>query len=309
MSSNALELIGSQQLQRVEITNEQLQLAKNTVAAGLNPAEFELYLYDCKRQGVHPLDRLLIPVVTKDDQGNRRLAMWTTIDLLRSRAAESGEYAGSDDPAFGYIEPAKNPMTATVSVYRLVQGHRCVFTATARWEEYFPGEKRGFKWKQSPHIMLGKCAEALALRKAFPKQLASLYAQEELERAESYDPEVTQGTQERGAAPEPIKQTTVKPPAAQQGSQPPTTTAAPAPTQQAPTAPTGEPITEKQRKMFFAIQKSAGVDEDKVKAWLAERGIAHRNEVPKSMFQELIDWIDPEFKFHTQQRPKQQDDF
>lgn len=111
--------------------------------------------------------------------------------------------------------------------------------------------------------------------------------------------------QVRGAAPEPIKQTTVKPPAAQQGSQPPTaTSAAPAPT---PQAPAGDPVTEKQLKMLFAIQKSTGKTDDQIHAFLAERGVTSRKAVPKTMFQELIDWVDPEFKFHMSKDKK--DDF
>jgi hypothetical protein len=70
---------------------------------------------------------------------------------------------------------------ARVTVYRLVQGQRGAFSATARWTEYKPDED--FMWKKMPHVMLAKCAEALALRKAFPKQLAGLYVKEEMEQA------------------------------------------------------------------------------------------------------------------------------
>ena len=41
------------------VTNEQLDLVRNTVAIGATDAELRLYLYDCARRGVHPLDRLI----------------------------------------------------------------------------------------------------------------------------------------------------------------------------------------------------------------------------------------------------------
>jgi hypothetical protein len=126
---------------------------------------------------VHPLDRLIH--FTK--RGGRYTPI-TSIDFLRGRAHDTGEMAGSDDVQFD-----KDARTATVTVYRLTRGTRYAYSATARYGEYVPDpgpNGRGdVMWKRMPHVMLGKCAEALALRKAFPQQLGGLYVKEELEQA------------------------------------------------------------------------------------------------------------------------------
>lgn len=161
------------------VTSDQLELVKKTVAKDATPDELKLYLYDCARQGVHPLDKLI-----HFTKRNNRYTPITSIDFMRIRAAETGEYAGSDDATFsGDVEGSGHaPQSASVTVWRLVQGQRCSFTATARWAEYKP-DANDFMWKKMPHTMLAKCAEALALRKGFPKQLAGLYAKEEMDQA------------------------------------------------------------------------------------------------------------------------------
>jgi phage recombination protein Bet len=153
-----------------------MDLIRTTIAKDATPDELKLFLYDCQRQGTHPLDRLL--------HFTKRAGKYTpitSIDFMRIRAAETGELAGSDDAMFTGT-PAQNGFEAHVTVYRLVQGQRCAFSATARWSEYKPDQ--AFMWNKMPHTMLGKCAEALALRKGFPRQLAGLYAKEEMEQAE-----------------------------------------------------------------------------------------------------------------------------
>jgi phage recombination protein Bet len=152
-----------------------LELVRNTVAKGATPEELQLFLYDCQRRGVHPLDKLIH--FTK--RAGRYVPV-TSIDLMRSRAAESGELAGSDDAIFVETD-GRYPESASVTVYRITQGSRYAYTATARWAEYAANADM---WKRMPHTMLAKCAEALALRKGFPQQLAGLYAREELDQAE-----------------------------------------------------------------------------------------------------------------------------
>lgn len=167
--------------ERTEVTSEELELVKRTVANGATDAELKLYLHYCARQGVHPLDRLIH--FTKREG---KYTPITSIDFMRTRAADTGEYAGSDDAVFGN-HTQSHPDSASVTVWRLVQGQRCPFTATARWAEYCPDHgpsgKADRMWKRMPHTMLAKCAEALALRKGFPRQLAGLYAREEMDQA------------------------------------------------------------------------------------------------------------------------------
>jgi phage recombination protein Bet len=158
------------------VTRDQLDLIKRTVAAGATDAELELFLFDCQRRGVHPLDRLI-----HFTKRSGRYTPITSIDFLRGRAHDTGEMAGSDDPVFD--QDFGNVLLATVTVYRLTRGTRYAYAATARYNEYVPAPGQDHMWKRMPHVMLGKCAEALALRKAFPQQLGGLYVKEELEQA------------------------------------------------------------------------------------------------------------------------------
>lgn len=186
----------------LSITPDEVQLVKNTIAQGATEAELKLYLYDCQRQGVHPLDRMIH--FTK--RGDKYTPV-VSIDFLRARAESTGEYAGNDDPEF---DDEKNPQKATVTVYKIVNGVRCAFTASARWSQYFPGDKAGYMWKKMPHLMLGKCAEALALRKAFPKQFAGIYTSEEMAQTDRMVPSSTaQNTERLGNSPSYIPQASV----------------------------------------------------------------------------------------------------
>jgi phage recombination protein Bet len=167
----------------VMVTPDQMALIKHTIAPDATDAELQLFLYDNARRGVHPLDKLIFFTKRKG-----KYTPITSIDFMRMRAAETGEYAGSDDAVFvdipATVKLPNRPDAAKVTVYRLIQGQRCPFTATARWDEYYPGDGDiGFMWRKMPHTMLAKCAEAMALRKGFPQQIAGLYTAEEMAQA------------------------------------------------------------------------------------------------------------------------------
>ena len=179
-----------------KLTRSQVELIKRTVAKGASDDELRLFVQVCKGANLNPFLRQVHLVPRWDSRiGAEVRTIQVGIDGFRAVAESSNQYAGNDDPIFenekeieyGQKEKKKImvPLKSTVTVYKLMEGQRMAFTATARWDEYYPGEKMGFQWHIRPHLMLGKCAEALALRKAFPKLLSGMYAQEEMDKGQS----------------------------------------------------------------------------------------------------------------------------
>jgi phage recombination protein Bet len=195
--SNEVSVIEHGGVPSVSWTTEQVDLIKRTIAVGATHDELQLFMYQAKRTGLDPLSRQ-IHFVKRKDKG----AIQTAIDGYRLIADRTGKYAGSDDYMFDEGIPqylhmmAKRgtPLTATVTVYKMVDGSKVPFTATAGWDEYCPSdEKSGFMWRKMPYLMIGKCAEALALRKAFPAELSGIYTNEEMAQAGDGQPATSNG--------------------------------------------------------------------------------------------------------------------
>lgn len=190
--TNALTVQNSGAVTAVDMFDrEKIDLIKRTVAKGVTDDELALFLHQAQRAGLDPLAKQIHAVTRWDNKQNRQvMSIQVAIDGYRLIADRTGLYAGSDDYLFNegltqyqHLQVGGPPVTATVTVYKIVAGHRVPFTATAAWDAYFPGPKQGFMWGKMPHLMLGKCAEALALRKAFPAELSGMYVREEMEQA------------------------------------------------------------------------------------------------------------------------------
>jgi phage recombination protein Bet len=161
-------------------TRDKVDLIKRTVAKGATDDELALFLHQAQRTGLDPLARQIYFQKRRSKSNGDQVTILVGIDGYRVVANRTGLYAGNDDPVF---DDEANPRKATVTVYKMIGGQRCPFTATARWEQYYPGDAQGFMWRKMPHLMLGKCAEALALRKAFPAELSGVYVKEEMDQA------------------------------------------------------------------------------------------------------------------------------
>lgn len=185
-----------------EFTERQLAIITNQIAKGASEDELAYFLEVCRLTGLNPIQRQIYAVMRNSREQvdgewktAKRMTIQTGIDGYRLIAARTGQLAGIDDPTYD-TEDDEHPNRASVTVWRFVSGHRVPFTATARWREYvqekdeYKGrEKTGKKvptemWAKMPYLMLGKCAEALALRKAFPAELSGVYTGEEMSQAD-----------------------------------------------------------------------------------------------------------------------------
>jgi phage recombination protein Bet len=182
----------NQQLATVkEYIPQEVELIKNTIATGSTDNELKLFLYQAKRTQLDPLAGQL-HFTKYNTKSGPKVSFITSIDGYRLIAERTGQYAGNDDYSFNDNKSQyevlksgdKRPLTATATVYRLVNGERVPFTSTVVWDSYYPGPNKGFIWDKMPFLMLGKCAEAIALRKAFPQELGGLYTSEEMDQSE-----------------------------------------------------------------------------------------------------------------------------
>lgn len=165
------------------MSREKIELIKQTVAKGATDLELDLFLHACKRTGLDPLMKQIYAIKRKNGKtGQMEMAIQTGIDGYRLIADRTGRYAGSDEPAYTVGQDGF-PDVASVTIFKMIDGQRCGFSASARWAEYY--QDASPMWKKMPFLMLGKCAEALALRKAFPAELSGVYTHEEMMQADN----------------------------------------------------------------------------------------------------------------------------
>lgn len=177
------------------LSRDKIELIKKTVAKGATDLELELFFHACKRTGLDPLMKQIYAIKRWDSKDKiEKMTFQTGIDGYRLIADRTGFYAGSSDAEY-VLGPDGFPDVAKVTVTKLVSGIPCQFISSARWAEYVQLSKEGIPtsmWKKMPFLMLAKCAEALALRKAFPAELSGVYTHEEMQQADEQQATPTQ---------------------------------------------------------------------------------------------------------------------
>ena len=162
-------------------TPDQEQMILRNFLGGATKEEAAVLLEIVKRRRLDPFARQVYFVKRWDSQKREEVwAIQTSIDGLRGIAERSGQYDGQDEPIYGKDEAGE---FCKVKVYRKDWSPTRYAMGIAYLSEFIQKKKDGTVtsfWQRMPRLMLAKCAEALAIRKAFPEDTAGLYIPEEM---------------------------------------------------------------------------------------------------------------------------------
>lgn len=157
-------------------------------------ADLAVFLHHCQRTGLDPFARQVYMIARWDGKEKRNVyTIQTGIDGFRSIAESNPQYGGQIGPEWCgpdgkwtdvWLKQGP-PAAARVGVVRTDRSEPT--WAVAHFYEYAVYTGGGDRartlnsmWQTKGAHMIAKCAEALALRKAFPKKLSGIYAPEEV---------------------------------------------------------------------------------------------------------------------------------
>jgi phage recombination protein Bet len=180
---------------------------KNSLYTGAKDESIKMVLDYCKAAKLDPMQKPvhIVPMNVKNSLTGRyeyKDVVMPGVGLYRIQAARSNQYAGVSEPEFGEDVTCNlggvditYPKWCKVTVKKLVNNTIVEFTAKEYWlENYATASKESIApntmWKKRPYGQIAKCAEAQALRKAFPEIISQHVTAEEMEGKDINDLEI-----------------------------------------------------------------------------------------------------------------------
>ena len=164
--------------------SELMNVLRNSLYPGASDDSIKMVLGYCKASGFDPMQKPvhIVPMYDGKAKAMRDVIM-PGVNLYLTVAARSG-CAGVSEPEFGQDVTEKlggqeitYPAWCRVTVKRRLEtGDIVEFTAKEFWKENYAmkgGQEKSVApnamWQRRPYAQIAKCAEAQALRKAFPE--------------------------------------------------------------------------------------------------------------------------------------------
>lgn len=235
-------------LQQYDVDNQGWRTLVESIFPAAKTATAVMMALDyCKRRKLdvfkHPVH--IVPIwnsQANDGKGAMVETIWPGINELRTTAIRTGQFAGMDMPVFGPLierhfkgkikkwadgghqwedvqATVQFPEWCQITVYRTLGGNRVPFPGPrVYWVETYSRIRNDCEvpnnmWEKRANGQLEKCAEAAALRRAFPEELGSDYSIDEIGAFTTHSP--TDITDEASATttapPEPKRQDYVPP--------------------------------------------------------------------------------------------------
>lgn len=164
--------------------SELMQVLRNSLYPGASDESIKMVLGYCKASGFDPMQKPVHIVPMYDSKAKQmRDVIMPGVNLYRTIAARSG-CAGVSEPEFGSdVTETLGGVAITYPAWcrvtvkrRLDSGDIVEFTAKEFWKENYAmkgGQEKSIApnsmWMRRPYAQIAKCAEAQALRKAFPE--------------------------------------------------------------------------------------------------------------------------------------------
>lgn len=176
---------------------ELLKVLKSSLYPGAADESIKMVLGYCKAAGYDPMQKPVHIVPMWDNKtSSMRDVIMPGVGLYRTQAARTGQFAGMTEPEFG-PDVTENlggvnvtyPQWCRVTVKRLLtNGQVAEFTAREFWKENYAvkgGKEKSIApnamWMRRVYGQLAKCAQAQALRLAFPEAIGADATADEME--------------------------------------------------------------------------------------------------------------------------------
>jgi RecT family protein len=180
-----------------QISQDEVAILKNAICKGATDEELKFCLAVARRHKLDPFRGQIWFVKRKDSTavgGYRWIPIVGIGGMLHIAARDHEDFGSNDEPEFGPMHEVKwsyyeksgkfqAPEWAKVTLWKKGLEHPTV--ATVWWDEIYPDVGAAPLVRQMPRLMLGKCALAQAIRRAYPTT-DGLYIKEEFQGREQF---------------------------------------------------------------------------------------------------------------------------